>query len=149
MPPDNDVVPDAGDSLVGLLRRHSALLDEIDRVLLDELTRVGLASARAQWLETGQARFEVRPSPVDGRAALCGEWLDANGHKRGEITVHADGICHAEQDLLCVLPADAECFVEAVAAWGRAGGLQAESRLLSYAADSFGQPLLRRPRKRL
>ncbi|OBS09178.1 hypothetical protein Thpro_021506 [Acidihalobacter prosperus] len=72
----------------------------------------------------------LRRDPADGSMALVMEWRNAEGYRCGELVVNADGSLYAECDVLRPHPTDSRWFVEAITAWGRAGAINTEPRLL-------------------
>lgn len=81
-----------------------------------------------------RASFEMSRDPASGEYSLIGVWRDKNGMKQGTILFHADGTFFAEYDVVCEHPKKPQWFVEAVTAWGNAGLIKSESRLLPIAS---------------
>jgi hypothetical protein len=76
------------------------------------------------------ARFELIRDPFDGGESLKAVWPDARGYPRGFILFYPDGGFYAEHDVVRAHPSQAQWFIEAMTAWGRAGKIKAEARLL-------------------
>jgi len=95
----------------------------------EEAAKIGFDSTIA--LHTfAQAQFHLAQDPADGSYSLQGEWRDAGGHKHGNLVFHADGSFLVEHDIVLPHPRKPQWFVEAVTAWGKAGQIKTEPRLL-------------------
>lgn len=111
------------------LDEAGALIAQVREALRMELARGGFAEALGA-VPAQLQRCELRRDAFDSSEALYGEWLDAQGSRLGSLLLHAGGQVYAEFDVLRGHPTDRRWFVEAVTAWGRAGALKSELRLL-------------------
>ena len=80
-----------------------------------------------------RASFDLSLDVATGEYSLVGVWRDKNGAKQGTILFHADGSFFAEYDVICEHPKKPRWFIEAVTAWGKAGLMKSECRLLPMA----------------
>lgn len=110
-------------------REHLPLLAELQARMVAALAAAGFDDAPAR-VPAAFQHGQVRRDPYDGSEALYLEWLDGNGARLGHVLVHADGLAFAELDVVQPHPRRPRRFVEAVTAWGRAGAVVAELRLL-------------------
>lgn len=68
--------------------------------------------------------------PANGRPGYEGVWRNRLHERVGRLVFNSDGSFFAEYDLCVRHPHKPDLFVEAVTAWGRAGQVKAEARLL-------------------
>lgn len=59
-----------------------------------------------------------------------GVWRNSRNDRCGMLTFNSDNSFYAEYDLFCPHPRDARWFVEMVTAWGCAGDLRSEAKLI-------------------
>lgn len=103
---------------------------EIARRLREEVEKLGFGPSEVSLPTPEEAVFRLDRDPSDGSQSLVGEWRDDRGIKQGELLFHADGSFLVEQDVALPHPQRRQWFVEAVSAWGKAGQIKAEARLL-------------------
>ena len=82
-----------------------------------------------------QARFELVTDPYSQSRDLVGFWHDLDQQRIGQIRFHGDGTFFAEYDIVRPHPSKPDCFVEAINAWGNAGKISSEAKLLAMASD--------------
>lgn len=116
-------------SLEQRLDEATPLLAELWQATAACLQRAGVDVALAV-AGTPPSRGELREDPYDRSQALHAEWRSAGGALLGSLVLHADGQLFAEFDVLRPHPGRSQWLVEAVTAWGRAGALKSELRLL-------------------
>jgi len=95
-----------------------------------ELSKMGFAPNEVSITGFTEADFHLARDPASGADSLIGIWRDARGNKCGELLFHADGSFFVEHDVIHPHPGKPRWFVEAVTAWGRAGTIKSEPRLL-------------------
>ena len=100
------------------------------KILHQEVEKLGFDSLDVTLQAADEAVYRLDRDPSDGSHSLVGEWRDERGMKLGELLFHADGSFFVEQDVARPHPSRQQWFVEAVNAWGRAGEVKAEARLL-------------------
>lgn len=108
----------------------SALAVEILASLGETVARLGFDPRDVVLSPPGAAVYRLDRDPADGSHTLVGEWRDDRGIKQGELLFRADGSFFVEHDVVLPHPRRRQWFVEAVNAWGRAGEIRAEARLL-------------------
>lgn len=118
------------DAVQAHLVRLSALMIEIGQRLHAEVDKLGFEPGSVALRSAEDASWRLSRDPYSGDESLLGEWRDAKGHLLGELKFHADGSFYVEQDVLAPHPRRRAWFVEAVSAWGRAGLIKGEARLL-------------------
>lgn len=116
-------------SLEQRLAEAEPLFAEVWQVLAAELAKVGLPGVLAV-AGTPCARSELREDPFDHSQALYAEWRAPSGAYQGNVLVNGDGQAFAEFDVFLVHPRKPAWMIEAATAWGRAGALKGELRLL-------------------
>lgn len=87
----------------------------------------------APCIELAAARFIRVTDPSNQQPGYEGIWRNARNERSGSITFNSDGSCYAEYDLFCPSPQQPQRLIEAVTAWGRAGAVRSEPRLISFA----------------
>lgn len=112
-------------------RLHDAqpLFAEICRALAASLQRAGIDQDLVL-AGTPCTHAELREDRFDHSLALYAEWRGPTGGYQGSILVYGDGLAYAEFDLLQAHPHKPHLVIEAATAWGRAGALKSELRLL-------------------
>jgi len=99
--------------------------------LIAEIGKLGFPQEQSLSLPVFKlAHFTSPKDPYTGQEGLCGIWRTAQGHRLGEIKLHADGSFYAEYDVALQHPSDARWFVECVVAWGRDDIIKTEAKLL-------------------
>jgi len=78
---------------------------------------------------------ELRKDSFDGSQSLYAEWRTPSGALLGYVLVHGGGQAYAEFDVLKPHPAKPQWVIEAITAWGSAGQLKAEPRLIPALGD--------------
>lgn len=84
-------------------------------------------------IQADAARFVRVTDPANGLAGYEGEWRNQVNQRIGKLVFNSDGSFFAEYDLCVPHPRKPQLFVEAITAWGRAGAVKSEARLLPYA----------------
>jgi hypothetical protein len=121
---------DASDERQSLAARcmlEQDTLAEVRGVLRTELRRSGLADVI---LPDQLQNCRLVRDPSDHTLPLIGEWRKSGGGKVGSVVIHENGQLFAELDVLMPCPTDTGLLVDAVVAWGRAGALKSELRLI-------------------
>ena len=113
---------------VDLGGQRLALLEDILAVMSAQTRLVGLDEVVVP--VPAAARISRSADPADGGEVLTATWRNGRGERFGEVVFNGDGSFFAEYDVVCPHPRDRRWFVEAVTAWGRAGAVHAELRLL-------------------
>jgi len=115
------------DPLQQRITQERPRIQAICRALADEIGRLGVAVATpmAEALD-----YKMQHDPASGWETLVGDWRDGNGHRIGQVLLHADGSFFAEYDVVRQHPRKPRWFVEAVTAWGRDDRILSEPRLL-------------------
>lgn len=88
------------------------------------------AEGAAPKIELAQACFTRVIDPGNQLPGYQGVWRNVRNDRCGEIVFNSDNSFYAEYDLFCPHPRDARWFVEMVTAWGRAGDLRSEAKLI-------------------
>ena len=113
--------------------RYQAVMDlanEIVEQLNAEVAKLGFSVSDVRIRSADEADYRLEKDPSTSAYALVGEWFDERGGKLGSILFHADDSFYAEQDVVKPHPSKKGWFVEAVNAWGKAGRIKSEARLL-------------------
>ncbi|HET8932475.1 MAG TPA: hypothetical protein VFN67_03500 [Polyangiales bacterium] len=115
------------DSLSARCMEEEDTLAELRFVLRNELSRAGLEDVV---VPPQLQSCRLATDPYDGSVSLVGEWRSGRGARIGSVVIHANGQLHAELYVTKPLPRDAARFVDAVEAFGAAGALRAELRIV-------------------
>ena len=91
---------------------------------------VGMGIQRAIQIDFNQAKFRAEKDPFSGDYSLHANWVDQRAQPCGSMVFHADGSFFAEYDVIENHPTKPRWFVEAMTAWGRAGNIKVEPRLI-------------------
>jgi len=105
------------------------LAELIVRILQNEAGKYA-AQGTAPQIELVQVQFTRVIDPGNQLPGYQGVWRNARNNRCGEITFNSDTSFYAEYDLFCPHPRDARWCVEMVTAWGRAGDLRSEAKLI-------------------
>jgi hypothetical protein len=105
------------------------LATQVVTALQDEAKKYA-AQGAAPKIELAQACFTRVIDPGNQLPGYQGVWRNARNDRCGEIVFNSDDSFYAEYDLFCPHPRDARWFVEMVTAWGRAGDLRSEAKLI-------------------
>lgn len=108
----------------------ATIVSQIAGRLAEEIERLGFDASDVTLPTPDEAIYRLDRDPSDGSQSLVGVWRDERGMKQGELLFHADGTFFVEQDVALPHPSRRQWFVEAVNAWGKAGQIKAEARLL-------------------
>lgn len=81
-------------------------------------------------IELNDLQFTRVIDPGNQLAGYEGIWRNSRNDRCGMLTFNSDNSFYAEYDLFCPHPRDARWFVEMVTAWGRAGDLRSEAKLI-------------------
>lgn len=110
------------------LERVQPLLSELWQALAQSLTKAGLEPLALAG--TAPTKAVVQTDAYDQSQSLHLEWRTPSGGYLGQFLVHANQQCYAEFDVFLPHPTKPEWVVEAATAWGLAGNLKTELRLL-------------------
>jgi len=88
------------------------------------------AQSVAPKIELAKVEFTRVIDPGNQQPGYQGVWRNARNDRCGELIFNSDNSFYAEYDLFCPHPRDARWFVEMVTAWGRAGDLRSEAKLI-------------------
>jgi len=112
------------------VNRH--LAESVCQRLSEEITKLGFPVAEIQnYPVYDDASFILIKDPYTGEYNLTGYWYDASNKQRiGRLQFNSDGTFYAEYDVVKTHPAKPKWFVEGVTAWGKAGNIKAEAKLL-------------------
>lgn len=116
------------DALQQRVEKEWPFVCDVWRAMHAALVEVGLEGQLTAEPEAF-SRVQVTKDPFDSSESLLGEWLVA-GQPVGNIVVHANGQAFAEYDVVKPHPTKPKWFIEATTAWGAAGNLSSELRLL-------------------
>lgn len=116
-------------SAEALLADYQPRLDEVKATLRGELEKIGLAE-KGQGMDAAFSGTEVITDPFDQSQTLTGFWMSPLGMKQGSVQLLENGQAFAEYDILIQHPDKPKWFIEAVTAWGKAGQLKSELRLI-------------------
>lgn len=117
----------------------AVLPDELARLAeqvcatLENQARRHVPGDSAPVIRADAARYKRVTDPANGLAGYEGEWRNQVDQRVGKLVFNSDGSFFAEYDLCLPHPHRPGLFVEAVTAWGRAGRIKTEARLLPYA----------------
>jgi hypothetical protein len=112
-----------------LLAEYQPRLDEVKISLRTELEKIGLAE-KGRGMDAPFSGTEVVTDPFDQSQTLTGFWMSPLGMKQGSVQLLENGQAFAEYDVLIQHPDKPKWFIEAVTAWGKAGQLKSELRLI-------------------
>jgi hypothetical protein len=118
------------DSVSDRYDQVSALADEIVARLGEEVERIGFGPQDLALSPPGAAVYRLERDPSNGTDTLVGDWCDERGARQGQLIFRDDGSFFVEHDVVLAHPLRQHWFVEAVNAWGRAGAIKVEARLL-------------------
>ena len=108
------------------------LAEEACLRLIGEINKLGFSAAEIQHYPSyDEATFILIKDPYTGAHNLTCYWYDDTKRQRiGRLQFNSDGTFYAEYDVAKPHPAKAKWFVEGVTAWGKAGQIKAEAKLL-------------------
>ncbi len=121
-----------GNSTVILPAELAPLAEQLCAALAGEALRYAPAGT-APDIRWQCARYTRVTDPANGLPGYQGEWRNRVDQRVGKLVFNSDGSFFAEYDLCLPHPREPGLFVEAVTAWGRAGRIKTEARLLPYA----------------
>jgi len=100
--------------------------------LNEEISELGFAvDAIQHYPSYDHADFELIKDPYTGGHNLSGYWYDGAKKQRiGRLQFNSDGSFYAEYDVVKPHPVKPKRFVESVTAWGKAGQIKSEAKLL-------------------
>jgi len=81
-------------------------------------------------IELNDLQFTRVIDPGNQLPGYDGIWRNSRNDRCGMLTFNSDNSFYAEYDVFCPHPRDARWFVEMVTAWGRAGDLRSEAKLI-------------------
>ncbi|KEA62600.1 hypothetical protein ADIMK_3072 [Marinobacterium lacunae] len=117
-----------------LFERYQPLLEAAWMLGRETLRRSGIDSDMLP--ERAQFGFEPRQDPFTGEPTLNGRWAPADGQRRAQLVINADGSLMLECDLICPHPGFEGRWAEQISIWGRsASALKAEVSLLEQLGD--------------
>lgn len=104
--------------------------------LREEIDKLGFSAAEIKhYPNYDNAGFELIKDPYTGKHNLTGYWYDEFKKLRiGRLQFNSDGTFYAEYDVVKTHPGQSKWFVEGVTAWGKAGNIKSEAKLLSLPA---------------
>lgn len=88
------------------------------------------APGTAPKIELAAVQFARVTDPASQQPGYEGVWRNARNNRCGTLTINSDGSFYAEYDLFCPHPRDTRWFVETVTAWGNAGTIRSEAKLI-------------------
>ena len=103
---------------------------QICQQMIAATSKLGFNDSLIPLIEFDAASFELDTDPYTQKQALKGTWYRNHQHKVGEIIFHVDGSFYAEYDVVQPHPKNKIWFVESITAWGRAGNIKTDARLL-------------------
>jgi hypothetical protein len=108
-----------------------AQLPEILQSLAKEIERLAFPPDQQPPMpQSAQAVLDTVRDPYTGSENQRAVLRDAAGKKLGQVQFNSDGGFYAEFDVIRNHPSDPRWFVEGVAAWGQAGNIKSEAKLL-------------------
>ncbi len=108
------------------------LAESVCQRLIEEVNKLGFALAEIQlYPRYDDATFILIKDPYTGGHNLSCYWYDKAKRQRvGRLQFNSDGTFYAEYDIARPHPGKAKWFVESVTAWGKAGQIKSEPKLL-------------------
>lgn len=103
------------------------LAERVVAALQHEAERYAVAAPK---IELATVQFARVTDPASRQPGYEGVWRNARNDRCGTLTFNSDGSFYAEYDLFCPHPNDARWFVEMVTAWGNAGTIRSEAKLV-------------------
>ncbi len=116
------------------LASEAATITELCALLRAQFERFGFAELGAA-LDDPMVNPELRKDSFDGSQSLYSEWRTPSGALLGYVLIHGGGQAYAEFDVLRPHPQKPQWVIEAITAWGSAGQIKAEPRLLPALGD--------------
>lgn len=114
------------------IENYRPYAESICQRLRDEIAKLGFPPGAIDNLpDYQQAEFKLVKDPYTGADNLSAHWHDAHRQRIGHVQFNSDGTFYAEYDVVKPHPGKSGYFVEAVSAWGKAGGIKAEAKLLA------------------
>lgn len=100
--------------------------------LAEEINELGFTTADIRhYPHYDDADFVLIKDPYSGKQNLACYWYDEVKRQRiGRLQFNSDGTFYAEYDVVKPHPAKSSRFVEGVTAWGKAGQIKSEAKLL-------------------
>ena len=113
-------------------------LDEFEKIgdglcqsMIDYLSEIGMDCQELPRISTNGLVYSEQRDPYSGEVSLYGEWRNTHKILCGNINYRADGSLYLEHDVLQPHPTDKRWIIEAITAWGTAGELKLEPRLMT------------------
>jgi hypothetical protein len=108
------------------------LAEMICQRLSDEINKLGFAKEEIKRYPSYEdASYVLVKDPYTGQQNLACHWYDPNNRQPvGKLQFNSDGTFYAEYDVVKIHPLKSKWFVEGVAAWGSAGNIKSEAKLL-------------------
>jgi hypothetical protein len=105
----------------------------ICRRLSEEIDKLGFSAAEIKhYPNYDNAGFELIKDPYTGEHNLTCYWYDELKKQRiGRLQFNSDGTFYAEYDVIKTHPGQSKWFVEGITAWGNAGNIKSEAKLLA------------------
>lgn len=119
------------DAIESYYAKISDLAETIFEQMQNDVIKLGFDSAELDMKKPGDAVYRLEKDPSNGLDSLVGEWRDDRGIKTGSLQFHSEGNFFVEQDIIRPHPNDKRWFVEAINAWGNAGKIKSEARLIA------------------
>ncbi|MCX7099642.1 MAG: hypothetical protein NTV43_17245 [Methylococcales bacterium] len=109
------------------------LAETICQRLAEEINKLGFAAADIKhYPHYDESSFMLTKDPYTGTNNLSCIWYDGTQSQRiGRLQFNSDGSFYAEYDVVKTYPGKPAWFVEGVTAWGKAGNIKAEAKLLA------------------
>ncbi len=106
--------------------------EKICQRLNDDINQLGFTDSEIQHYPIyDEASFELIKDPYSGEQNLACYWYNKTNKQRiGRLQFNSDGSFYAEYDVVKAHPGKPKLFVEAVTAWGKAGQIKSEPKLL-------------------
>jgi uncharacterized iron-regulated membrane protein len=99
--------------------------------IVENIRKLGFEDSQAiKYPQYENAEFTLVTDPYSQSQDLVGYWRGSKGQKIGQIRFHGDGSFYAEYDIVLPHPQKPRFFVEAINAWGNAGNIKTEAKLL-------------------
>ncbi|MDP2902304.1 MAG: hypothetical protein Q8N96_04255 [Methylovulum sp.] len=99
--------------------------------LNEEINKLGFSATDIKhYPHYDEASFVLIKDPFTGGQNLSCYWYDELKQRIGRLQFNSDGSFYAEFDVIKPHPSKAKWFVEGVTAWGNAGNIKAEAKLL-------------------
>lgn len=117
-----------------LLQQQAAFMaigEDVCQALSAYLRKLGMADEALPSIELAGLKYTQQRDPYTAEITLMGEWRSPQGILYGSVSYRADGSFYVEHDVLKAHPTDRRWIIEAITAWGKAGDIRVDPRLMA------------------